>query len=60
MRCSNALEDTTLEYPLDEWTDMRGSKVKFIDFFKAFLELAKIYSVLNFPIIKNKYLEKFK
>jgi len=58
--CSNALEKTTLEYPLDEWTDMRGSKVKFADFFKAFIEMAKIYFVLNFPIIKNKYSEKFK
>jgi hypothetical protein len=57
---SNALENTTIEYPLDKWIDMRGSKVKFVDFFKAFIELAKIYFVLNFPVIKNKYSEKFK
>jgi hypothetical protein len=57
---SDLLENTTLEYPLDEWTDIRGSKIKFIDFFKAIIELIKIYLVLNFPIIKKKYAEKFK
>jgi glycosyltransferase involved in cell wall biosynthesis len=57
---SNFLEKTTLEYPLDEWTDIRGSKVKFFDFFKASIELATIYLVLNFPIIKKKYMEKFR
>jgi hypothetical protein len=60
IRGSNSLENTTLEYPLEEWTDIRGSKVKFIDFFKAAIELAKIYSVLHFPVIKKKYLNKFK
>jgi len=57
---SNSLDRTTLEYPLEEWTDIGGSKLKFIDFFKASLEMAKIYCVLNFPIIKKKYMEKFR
>lgn len=57
---SNLLQNTTLEYPLDEWTDIGGSKVKFIDFFKAIMELAKIFLMLNFPIIKKKYMEKFR
>jgi glycosyltransferase involved in cell wall biosynthesis len=57
---SNLLQNTTLEYPLDEWTDIGGSKVKFIDFFKAIMELTKIFLVLNFPIIKRKYMEKFR
>ena len=57
---SNLLQNTTLEYPLDEWTDIGGSKVKLIDFFKAIKELAKIFLVLNFPIIKNRYMEKFR
>ena len=60
MKDAKALENSALEYPLDEWTDIRGSKLKFIDFFKASLELAKIYCVLNFPIIKKKYMEKFR
>jgi len=57
---SNLLQNTTLEYPLDEWTDIGGSKVKFIDFFKAIKELTIIFLVLNFPIIKKKYMEKFR
>ena len=57
---SNLLQNTALEYPLDEWTDIGGSKVKLIDFFKAIKELAKIFLVLNFPIIKNRYMEKFR
>jgi dolichyl-phosphate beta-glucosyltransferase len=57
---SNSLERTTLEYPLEEWADIGGSKLKFIDFFKASLELAKIYCVLNFPVVKKKYMEKFR
>ncbi len=56
---SNLLQNTTLEYPLDEWTDIGGSKVKFMDFFKAIQELTKIFLVLHFPIIKNKYMKKF-
>jgi glycosyltransferase involved in cell wall biosynthesis len=57
---SNLLQTTTVEYPLDEWVDIGGSKVKFIDFFKAIKELTKIFLVLNFPIIKRKYMEKFR
>lgn len=56
----NLLQNTALEYPLDEWTDIGGSKVKFIDFFKAIKELTIIFLVLNFPIIKKKYMEKFR
>ncbi len=57
---SNLLQNTTLEYPLDEWTDIGGSKVKFIDFFKAIMELTKIFLVLNFPVIKKKYIGKLR
>jgi glycosyltransferase involved in cell wall biosynthesis len=56
---SNLLQNTTIEYPLDEWADIGGSKIKFVDFFKAIMELTKIYLVLNFPIIKRKYMKKF-
>jgi hypothetical protein len=57
---SSLLQNTTVEYPLDEWADIGGSKIKFIDFFKAIMELTKIYLVLNFPIIKRKYMKKFR
>ncbi len=59
MRRSNPLENTTLEYPLDEWRDISGSKVKAVDFIKASIELVKIYLLLNFPLFKKKYMEKF-
>jgi glycosyltransferase involved in cell wall biosynthesis len=57
---SGPLENTALECPLEKWSDIRGSKVRFFDFLKAALELAKIYLLLNFPLIGKKYFEKFK
>lgn len=56
----NLLQNTTLEYPLDEWAEIGGSKVKFTDFFKAIMELTKIFLMLNFPVINRKYAEKFR
>lgn len=38
-----SLEDSVLEYPLKEWVDIQGSKLKTRDFFLAALELFKIY-----------------
>jgi glycosyltransferase involved in cell wall biosynthesis len=57
---SSSLQNTTLENPLEEWADIGGSKVRFIDFFKAIMELTKIFLVLNFPIVRRKYMEKFR
>ncbi|RRA48566.1 glycosyltransferase [Acidipila sp. EB88] len=37
------LRDQIYEYPLPEWTDVAGSKVGSLDFFKAFGELFHIY-----------------
>jgi glycosyltransferase involved in cell wall biosynthesis len=36
-------EDVIYEYPLQEWHDVSGSKVKSRDFVKAFIGLARIY-----------------
>ena len=37
------IRDQIYEYPLPEWTDVAGSKVGSLDFFKAFGELYHIY-----------------
>lgn len=37
------LEHEIYEYPLPVWTDVAGSKVGSLDFFRAFVELAGIY-----------------
>ena len=40
---SDAIARQIYEYPLPEWTDVAGSKVKSADFLRAFGELATIY-----------------
>ena len=40
---SSALRDQIYEFPLPEWTDVAGSKVGSLDFFKAFGELFAIH-----------------
>jgi len=42
-----SLEDYALEYPLEKWIHIHGSRVKIRDFFLAALELIKIYRIYN-------------
>jgi dolichyl-phosphate beta-glucosyltransferase len=42
-RDARAFEQEIYEYPLPEWTDVAGSKVKSSDFLRAIMELATIY-----------------
>lgn len=39
----SSFEAEVHEYPLPEWTDVAGSKLSSLDFFRAFAELASIY-----------------
>ena len=39
----NSLRENVYEYPLDQWHDVAGSKLKRGDFFRAFGELAVIW-----------------
>ncbi len=40
-------EKTTVEFPLDEWVDVPGSKIKAADFFVAIVELVRIFTFLK-------------
>ncbi|MFQ5561425.1 MAG: glycosyltransferase [Nitrospinota bacterium] len=50
-----AVEDSIIEYPLMEWRDVPGSKVKIRDAFIALYELGRIYSFIHFPLSAKRY-----
>jgi len=47
------LIESGVEYPLENWKDITGSKVRTVDFIVAFIELARIYLFLRFPKIEK-------
>ena len=49
-------ESTWVEYPLEEWADVKGSKVGWKDFISGGLECLKIFSLLHLPGRKDRYL----
>lgn len=51
--------DHIIEYPLESWKDVKGSKIKLIDFIKAPIELLKISLLINLPSIINGYAREF-
>ena len=57
---STSIDQSSYEYPLEQWHDVKGSKVKFLDFLIAAGELLKIYAYLNFPVVKKHYSGQFK
>lgn len=51
---------TWVEYPLEKWADVKGSKLKRGDFLKGGLEFLKIFGILYLPFIRRGYLEGLK
>jgi glycosyltransferase involved in cell wall biosynthesis len=54
---TGSLKERALEYPLEEWTGVPGSKVKPIDFAVAFVELVRIFLLLHAPGAGNRFLK---
>ena len=46
---------SAVEYPLEEWTDVPGSKIGFSDFLVMFMELCKIFHFLRFPGAERRF-----
>lgn len=44
-----------IESPLGKWTDIKGSKVTWFDFFKSAFEMLKLFVLLYAPVIKERY-----
>lgn len=47
--------DTSIEVPLDEWTDIPGSKLKSTDFLRGGFELLKILCFLRLPGAERRF-----
>jgi glycosyltransferase involved in cell wall biosynthesis len=56
---TNNIEEHIIEYPLDHWEDIRGSKIKLFDFLVAPFELLKIFWFMNSPSFLNGYAKDF-
>jgi len=55
---ANGNEDCSkhwIEYPLEEWVDIKGSKVGYTDFIKAAVEIFKIFCFLRVPWVSGRY-----
>lgn len=48
-----------VEYPLEEWVDIKGSKVGYRDFIKAFFEMLRIFTYLHIPWVSGNYSRLF-
>jgi glycosyltransferase involved in cell wall biosynthesis len=55
----NPLIDSAIEYPLEEWTDVSGSKIKITDFLMGTFELFKIFLFLYAPRAEHRFSKFF-
>ena len=51
------LKESSLEYPLDEWIDIPGSKLTMKDFFLGAWELMRIFHFLRWPGVQKRHAE---
>jgi len=54
---TGSLKERAVEYPLEEWTGVPGSKIKPIDVALAIVELIKIFLLLHVPGAGERLLE---
>ena len=47
--------ESWVEYPLEEWTDIKGSKLRRTDFIRAGVELFKIFALMHLPWSRQRY-----
>jgi glycosyltransferase involved in cell wall biosynthesis len=51
-------DELWIEYPLKVWADVKGSNVRYKDFFRGGLEFLKLFSLLYLPGVKGPYLRR--
>lgn len=54
----NIVENTFVEYPLEQWIHVSGSKVRTRDFMVAVVELIKIFLLLRAPGVSDRYMKQ--
>lgn len=52
-----SLEKSVMEYPLEDWTDVPGSKLKLVDFSNSIKDLLKIWMFLHGPYKERRFAE---
>lgn len=55
----NIVENTFVEYPLEQWIHVPGSKIRIRDFLVVGVELIKIFLLLRAPGVSDKYMKHF-
>jgi len=53
---TGSLKERALEYPLDEWTGVPGSKVRAVDFAVGIIELVKLFLLLYAPGAGDRFI----
>ena len=55
----NIVENTFVEYPLEQWIHVPGSKIRIRDFLVVGVELIKIFLLLRAPGVSDRYMKQF-